>query len=236
VSIYTDIQTLEPGALVALFDLDARSITGGGAGDVLHFHGYTQVGPIYWQGLQYNPWPIDAQGFELNPDQPPAPTLSVGNVDGTITALCLAYQGLVGSIITRHRTFGRYLDAANFPGGNPTADPTQEFPPDKWFIERKATETKEQVQFELSSALDFGQQQLPGRQIIANCCTWLQRGGYRGPYCSYTGPAVAKADDTPTDDPTQDVCGGRLTSCELRWGVNNALPYGGYPAAGLLNS
>jgi hypothetical protein len=40
-TIYADIQSLEPGALVDLFELDARSITGGGAGDILRFHGYT---------------------------------------------------------------------------------------------------------------------------------------------------------------------------------------------------
>jgi lambda family phage minor tail protein L len=233
-TVYADVQKLEPGAMVELFDTDMRPITGGGAGDVLHYHGYTQVGSIWWQGTEYKPWPIDAEGFVLSTDQPPVPKLSFGNVDGSITALCLAYQGLAGAIVKRHRTFGRYLDAANFPDGNPTADPTQEFPPDIWFIERKASETKEVVQFELSSALDFGQQQLPAGLIVANSCRWLARGGYRGPYCGYTGGPVAKADDTPTTDPALDACGGRLSSCKLRFGENNQLPYGGFPAANLL--
>jgi lambda family phage minor tail protein L len=48
----------------------------------------------------------------------------VGNVDGSITALCLSYQDLVGAVLTRHRTLGKYLDAANFGGTNATADPT----------------------------------------------------------------------------------------------------------------
>jgi lambda family phage minor tail protein L len=90
-TVYSDVQQLEPGAMVDLFELDARSITGGGSGDILRFHGYTQVGTITWQGNEYTAWPIDAEGFELNPDQPPMPILSVGNVDGSITALCLAY-------------------------------------------------------------------------------------------------------------------------------------------------
>ena len=34
-----DIQRLEPGAEVVLFELDARSITGGGEGDIIRFHG-----------------------------------------------------------------------------------------------------------------------------------------------------------------------------------------------------
>ncbi len=87
----------------------------------------------------------------------------MGNVDGSIGALCLAFQDLVGAKITQHRTLGKYMDAVNFPEGNPTADPTQEIPPEKWFIERKASEDNQFVQFELSSAMDFGGVMLPRR-------------------------------------------------------------------------
>lgn len=233
-SIYADIQTLEPGAWVELFDLDARAITGGGAGDILHFHGYTQVGPIYWQGTTYEPWPVQAHGFELNTEQPPQPTFSAGNVNGRITALCLAYQDLVGAKLTRRRTLGKYLDAANFAGGNPTADPEQEISPDIWFLERRASEDNTQVTWELSNPMDFGGRQLPGRDIIANVCGWLIKGGYRGPYCGYTGGPVADINDVPTSDPAQDACGGRLVSCGLRFGATNELPYGSFPAASLI--
>src|SRR5574337_2073324 len=88
---------------VHLFTLDASAITGSGA-DTIHFHGYQQVGPILWQGVSYDPWSIEAEGFELSPQKPPQPMLSVGNVDGSITALCLNYQDLVGAVLTRHRT------------------------------------------------------------------------------------------------------------------------------------
>lgn len=233
-TIYADVQKLEPGAWVELFDLDARSITGGGSGDILHFHGYTQVGPIIWGGVSYEPYPVQAEGFEKNPDQPPTPTFSAGNVSGRITALCLAYQDLVGAKLTRTRTFGKYLDAANFPDGNPTADPEEVIGVDVCYLERKSSETSEAVTWELSSPMDFGERQLPGREIVANVCGWLKRGGYRGPYCGYTGPAVAKIDDTPTSDPSQDACGGRLHSCELRQWPDGVLNYGGYPAAQLI--
>ena len=232
-SLRTDLQTLEPGALVELFELDTAPL---GYGDVWRFHGYTQQGSIWWQGLEYAPWPIKAEGFELNPNKPPTPVLSVGNVTGQITALCLYFQDMVGAVVKRHRTLGKYLDAANFPNGNPNADPSQEMPVDQWFIERRSAETNTQVDFELASALDFGNAQLPGRQIVANCCGWLARGGYRGPYCGYTGPPVADLYDNPTTDPSQDKCGGRLTSCQMRFGANNELPYGSFPAAGLLRT
>lgn len=162
-----DIQTLEPGARIELFVLDARAITGGGTSDISYFHGYAQVGSIWWQGLEYTAWPIQATGFEIDPQKPSQPTLDVGNVDGSITALCLALQDLVGAKLTRHRTLGKYLDAVNFGGTNPTADPNQEFAPDVWFIEQKLSETPTVVSFALSSALDFGQVQLPRRKITA---------------------------------------------------------------------
>ncbi|MFP9058864.1 phage minor tail protein L, partial [Enterococcus faecalis] len=70
--IYSDVQTLEVGALVELFELDATEI----GGQVLRFHGYTQVGPIWWQGQQYDPWAIRAEGFEqVGEGQQPSPTL-----------------------------------------------------------------------------------------------------------------------------------------------------------------
>lgn len=47
-TVYSDVQQLEPGEMVELFELDARAITGGGYGDILRFHGYTQIGSITW--------------------------------------------------------------------------------------------------------------------------------------------------------------------------------------------
>ncbi|MDB0543362.1 phage minor tail protein L, partial [Ralstonia solanacearum] len=40
--ITADIQRLEPGALVELFELDATAV----GGDMRRFHGYAQVGSI----------------------------------------------------------------------------------------------------------------------------------------------------------------------------------------------
>lgn len=225
-TVAADAQTLESGALVELFDLDVTAL-----GDTIHrFHAYTQVGNITWNGNAYAPWPIQAQGFARTSTQQPVPTINVGNIDGSITALCLAFDDLVGATITRRRTLGKYLDAVNFGGTNPTADPTQEMPKEVWFIERKANEDSSVVSFDLSSAIDFNGIQLPRRQIIANVCSWA----YRSAECGYTGGAVAKADDTATAVLGLDVCGKRVASCKLRFGAANPLNYGGFAACGLI--
>jgi lambda family phage minor tail protein L len=228
--ITADIQGLEPGARVELFELDATAIVGG---SVLRFHGYQQAATIWWQGHEYTPWPIQAEGFAKSAEgQQPIPKLSVGNVDGSISALCITLDDLVGAKLIRHVTLGQYLDAANFTGGNPGADPTQEFPPDIWFIEQKTGETNEVVEFELLSALDFQGQMLPRRQIISNLCSFA----YKGPdgLCGYTGSAMFDANDVAVTDPTLDVCGKRISGCKARFGTTSVLNFGGFPAAGLI--
>lgn len=505
-SITEDVQQLEPGNLVELFELDCSAI----GGDVQRFHGHLQSGSIFWQGNEYDPWPIEASGYERTGDaQQPSPTVTVGNINGVIGAMCLALGDLVGATVRRRRTFGKYLDAKNFPvsiaadevqfgvgngaiaefqlvdgdghpvtqsiavesiyrtdwqgkwqlyatprtnlltysqqfetgawtksnstiatavitapdgsltgeklcdadsamsfkdlqhgtvavsastvntasvyaqkadrqyllmrlistttssnycyayfdlvnktctygnvgsasgatadliddgngwyrcflsgtpdtsgtgiamfmaapltagssanfqgtvgngiyiwgadlkqGGlssyiptttapvtvtdyvlsdsgsvtlgqtpeqgarltwdgageyvsNPTADPNEEFPPELWYIEQKSGDVFPQIEFTLASALDLNGMQLPARSIVANVCMWLTIGGYRGAYCGYTGAACFDANDNPVDDPSQDRCGGRLNSCKVRFGANNPLSIGSFPAADL---
>jgi len=122
-SINSDIQKLEPGGIVILYELDATEI----GADTQRFHGYAQAASIWWQGNEYVPWAIQAEGFELTSEgQQPAPVLSVGNIGqdaggnqipGIISALCIAFEDLLGARLIRHRTLAQYLDAVNFPRG-----------------------------------------------------------------------------------------------------------------------
>ncbi len=235
--IYADAQKLEVGQLVDLFELDATGI----GGTLQRFHGYAQVGPIWWQENQYDPWAIQAEGFEqVGEGQQPTPTLSVGNIGldaagnpipGVISALCIALDDLVGARVVVRRTLGKYLDARNFPDGNPTASSEEELPPEVWIVQQKTAETAEVVEFELSSALDFNGQKLPGRQIIAGVCGWLTRGGYRGPYCGYTGSRMFDVEGNPVSDPARDRCSGLLSDCKQRFGEYEVINFGGFPSA-----
>lgn len=114
-------------------------------------------------------------------------------------------------------------------GTNPTADPTAEFADDIFLIDRKASETRDVVEFELAAAFDVAGVQLPRRQIIQNVCTWRYRGGE----CGYTGTAYFNANDGSVGSAGLDVCGKRLSSCKARFGANAPLPFGSFPAAGL---
>jgi lambda family phage minor tail protein L len=229
-AIKSELQKLAPSAIIELFQLDLTIF-----GDqVYYFHAGTNGlrQTLTWQGQEYAPFPIQASGFELSTGgQLPRPTLVVSNVLGIVTALVLTYRDLLGAKVTRKRTMQKYLDAVNFDGGvNPTADPTAEFPDDVFFIEAKKNETPELIEFELSSSFDVQNVQLPKRQIIQNICPWR----YRGPECGYTGTDYFNSNDQPVGTLQQDVCGKRLTSCKLRFGQFEELPYGGFPAAGLV--
>ena len=229
-AITSEIQKLAPSAVIELFVLDLSFFNEG----VVRFHAGTNElrRQVVWQGNNYEPFPIQAEGFEFNGNgQVPRPKLKVANVTGSITALILSYQDLVGAKVTRKRTLLKYLDAVNFvSGANPTADPSAEFADDVYFIDRKSRETRDVVEFELAAAFDLEGVSLPRRQIVQNVCPWL----YRGSECGYTGTAYFNANDETVSSRAQDACGKRLVSCQKRFGANAELPFGGFPAAGLI--
>lgn len=229
-SIASEAQTLTPSAIIEMFEVDA-TIVGGG---IYRFHSGKNnlIGDLVWQGNTYSAFPVQADGFERNvKGQLPRPTLSVANVTGAITSLVLLYDDLAGCKVTRIRTLAKYLDAVNFPGGvNPTADATAEFARDIYYIDRKSAETRDVVTFELAAALDLAGVMLPNRQVIQNYCPWK----YRGAECGYTGTSYFDTNDNSVATLAQDVCGKKLSSCRVRFGQYAQLPYGGFPAVGLL--
>ena len=159
----------------------------------------------------------------------PQPTLTIANLDGTMTTLLALVNAtttgndLTGATVKRIRTLKRYLD------GESTADPNARFPTEIWRINRKATETRDVVTFELASEFDLVGQKLPKRQIVANTCQWI----YRSSECSYTGTNYFDVNGNSVSTLAQDVCGKRLASCKLRFGENGTLPFGSFPGAGL---
>ena len=233
--IESDLQSLTPGNIVQLFALDT---TGAGEANIIRFHpGVNGLGnDVIWNGETYTRFPVEATGFEKRSSGTlPRPKIKVANVTGLIGALARELGDLVGARITVTRTFARYLDALNFPGGvNPTADPAQYIDREVWIVDRKSDENPVFIEFELAAAIDMPGCMLPRRQVIQNTCGWLIMGGYRGPYCGYTGGPVADRNDQPTSTLSEDRCGGRLSSCKLRFGEFAPLPYGGFPGAGLL--
>ncbi|ENB4443324.1 phage minor tail protein L, partial [Escherichia coli] len=83
--------------------------------------------PVTWQGREYQAYPIEGSGFEMNGKGSSArPSLTVSNLFGLVTGMAEDLQSLVGATVVRRRVYARFLDAVNFVAGNPEADPEQE--------------------------------------------------------------------------------------------------------------
>ena len=211
---------------------------------------------LVFGGTTYIALPIEADGFAYSGQGSlPRPTLRVSNILSTITALLTTLpNGLEGAKVTRLRTLARYIDDANFNAvvsplvtqggnlittqsgdilattlGNPygTPDPTALFPIEVYYVDRKSTESRSLVEFELASAFDLAGVRAPKRQCISRC-QWV----YRSAECGYTGTDYFDANDNPVVNTSEDVCGKKQSSCEARFGENNELPFGGYPGIG----
>ncbi len=118
--ISSDIVTLDPGAIVTLFEMDLSTGTAPNTTDILRWHSGTneQLQEVVWQGNQYAPFPVQAEGFEFSGQGAiPRPTLTVANITSVLTALISSYDDLVGAKVTRKRTFAKYLDAYCYVGG-----------------------------------------------------------------------------------------------------------------------
>ena len=231
-SVYADVSALDPGTVIELFELHYDS-TLHGSSDVLRWHAGSNAnvtGNITWNGNAYTRIPVKADGFEYtNAGSLPRPTLTVANLDGTITALLLGVNDvttgndLTGAKVKRIRTLKKFLD------GESAADPYATFPIEEWYVDRKATESRDFVTFELASKLDLQGKELPNRQVVANICQWK----YRSSECSYTGSSYFDVNNNSVSTLAQDACGKRLSSCKARFGENNELPFGSFPGAGL---
>jgi len=183
--VFSEVQKINPSAIIELFVLElSTSLHGTNTGipisnnenNIYRFHSGSNLnanGEIVWATKKYARFPIEATGFAYQRGQIPRPKLVISNAFGTISGILVAVNqvttgnDLTGATFTRIRTMARFLDAANFSGGsNPlgTPDPTAEFKRQIFTVDRKATENREVVEFELAGAIDMAGVRAPKRQ------------------------------------------------------------------------
>ena len=210
----TDLQKLEPGNRVRLVEVDGTKF----GADILRFHSDTlpytpeelaaaggdetklPAKSIWWQGKEYGPWPFFVEGLEISSDsQSTEPKLTVANINGLITALCLQFEDMAQAKVLIHDTLVHYLDARNFLKG--TLRPTRCRKSYRCSTSiAKRRESDETVEFELSSPADLRGLRIPTRQIHS-LCTWCSRGWYRtGKGCDYAGTRYFDDKGNPVDD------------------------------------
>ena len=173
--VFSEIQKINPSSIIELFVLQLDTALHG-ANTIYRFHSGTNLdanGEIIFAGNSYLRFPIQATGFAYQRGQLPRPKVTISNATGFISAILVsvnqvtAGNDLTGSTFTRIRTMAKFIDAVNFSGGsNPfgTPDPTAEFKRQIFIVDRKSSENREIVEFELAAATDMAGGRAPKRQ------------------------------------------------------------------------
>ena len=180
-AVFNDLQSINPSAIIELFKLQLSTAIHG-ANTTYRFHSGSNLNAnnkIVWKTEEYLRFPIKAEGFAFQKGQLPRPKLLVsnaGNVGSSLAGLSISAilltvnettpgNDLTGATLTRIRTLAKFIDAANFANGqNADTDPNAEFPQEIYFIDRKSSETRELVEFELAAPTDLAGVRIPGRQ------------------------------------------------------------------------
>jgi lambda family phage minor tail protein L len=208
--VNSELFSLEPTALLEFFVIYYNYVER--PDDKLYIHGGTNGinSSIYWQGVEYLPFPIQSSEFESKGDGSlPRPKLAVSNQDFFISNLIRRYNNLVGAKIVRKRTFLKFLDDVNFSEGkNPygSADPNAGLEDQVFFILRRESETRAFVNFELASPLEIENVTFPKRTVMARYCSFH----YRGNGCRYMGEPVADENDRRLSLPTDFTKGSLI--------------------------
>ena len=187
----SELQSLNPSSLIELFTLQLVEGTHYATGNpdsvptIFRFHAGTSMNSnanIIWQGNTYQKFPIDVQGFEFSgKGQIPRPQLTMSNLGGIsrsgsvlsvtdlliIVNLTTPHNDLLGATVTRLLVLASSLDNANFSSGsNPFGTPnSNELPQEIYVIDRKKSESRNLVQFELTAANDTQNKRVPARQV-----------------------------------------------------------------------
>jgi lambda family phage minor tail protein L len=208
--ITDEIFKLESDAIIEMFEIDFSNLQNDfsfldkqykiniGSEPIYRFCSSVNLtNPIIWQGKEYQPLPVHTTDFEIPSDgRLPRPKLIIANPSGLLSTIVLMNYDFHGCKVTRKRTFAKFLDDANFRDrvdkddiivktGNPSgqADPQAFLPDEAFYINKKSAETRESLEFELTSILEMEGVRFPAREMLADHCSFR----YRGIGCNYCG-------------------------------------------------
>jgi lambda family phage minor tail protein L len=222
-TIAADVQKPDPGDRIELFELNCTSLGGG----VYRFTRNIFVDrPVLWRGQTYTPMPIEVTGYEATGKGAlPRPLFKVSNTTMALAAAVSEWNELLGAVLTRWRTFKKYLDE----GTNP--DPDACFPPDIYILKRRTKQNRKVIEWELGAFLDFEGRKLPRRQVLRDACTLTYRFfnpdtnsfDYTDVDCPYVAARYYDELGAETTKAT-DKCGRNLRDCKVRFPGKQPLP------------
>ena len=187
---FSELNKINPSSIIELFELELTvglHIPAGNPNNldtVFRFHAGANLnnfGQIRFNGNDYQRVAVQAEGFEdTSTGTIPRPTLTfsnLGGIDKDSTVMTMTdFLNVVNSVtpgndllnakVTRLLPLASALDNANFVGDNPFGTPSTDRLQDKvYYIDRKAVENRQIVQFELVSVLDMQNKKIPARIV-----------------------------------------------------------------------
>ena len=187
---FIELNKINPSSVIELFELELTvglHIPTGNPNNldtVFRFHAGANLnnfGQIRFNNNDYQRVAVKVEGFEdTSKGTIPRPTLTFSNLGGitkdttvmtmsdflNIVNQVTAGNDLLNAKVTRLLPLASALDNANFVGDNPFGTPSTDRLQDKvYYIDRKAVENRQIVQFELVSVLDMQNKKIPARIV-----------------------------------------------------------------------
>ena len=188
---FAELNKINPSSVIELFELELTvglHIPTGNPNNldtVFRFHAGANLnnfGQIIFNGNSYQRVPVKIEGFEdTSKGTIPRPTLTFSNLGGitkdttvmtmsdflNVVNTVTPQNDLLNAKVTRLLPLASALDNANFATGtNPFGTPSTDRLQDRiYYIDRKAVENRETVQFELVSVLDLQNKKIPARIV-----------------------------------------------------------------------
>ena len=177
-SYISEYQKPDPSAVIELFELELVEGTHYATGNpdnittTYRWHsGMTAAGAgsIVFNNQTYTPMPIEAEGFDYKSGENESqsrPILRISNLLSTVSTILIEVNkitngnDLLNAKVTRIRTAAMFLD------GESTANTSATSRNEIYFIERKSTENRSIVEFELSQFSDLPGFKIPKRQVL----------------------------------------------------------------------
>ena len=187
---FAELNKINPSSVIELYELQLTvglhipTSNPNNLDTVFRFHAGANLnnfGQIIFNGNSYQRVAVKVEGFEdTSKGTIPRPTLTFSNLGGitkdTTVMTMSDFLNVVNTVtpgndllnakVTRLLPLASALDNANFVGDNPFGTPSTDRLQDRiYYIDRKAVENRQIVQFELVSVLDMQNKKIPARIV-----------------------------------------------------------------------
>ncbi len=187
---FAELNKINPSSVIELYELELTvglhipTNNPNNLDTIFRFHAGANLnnfGQIRFNNNDYQRVAVKAEGFEdTSKGTIPRPTLTFSNLGGitkdTTVMTMSDFLNVVNTVtpgndllnakFTRLLPLASALDNANFTGDNPFGTPSTDRLQDRvYYIDRKAVENRQIVQFELVSVLDMQNKKIPARIV-----------------------------------------------------------------------